>query len=213
MERDLLEVLKSFFNSKINELNFCLPAKIVTYDFSTQKASVKPLLKKVYTDDSVIDLPIVNNVPVMHPSSGGASITFPVKKNDQVLLVFSQRSLEEWLDNGKDIAPDDPRTFDLTDAIAIIGLRSFNNQSPAKNNDDLMVSYGGSEITIKKNKDIELKTATKVKINSPESEFTGNLKVNGTTTLVGTTTIETKQFLAHTHSGVTTGPNNTGVVV
>ena len=42
--------------------------------------------------------------------------------------------------------------------------------------------------------------------------ITGNLTVSGTSDLTGTTTIETKPFIAHTHSGVTTGPANTGVV-
>lgn len=43
--------------------------------------------------------------------------------------------------------------------------------------------------------------------------ITGNLEVSGISNLQGTTTIENKPFLTHTHSGVTSGPNNTGGVV
>ena len=43
--------------------------------------------------------------------------------------------------------------------------------------------------------------------------ITGNLSVSGTSNLQGATTIETKPFITHTHSGVTVGVGNTGAVV
>lgn len=49
--------------------------------------------------------------------------------------------------------------------------------------------------------------ATAVNITSPLTTITGAL------TVTGITTIQTKPFLTHIHSGVTTGPNNTGGVV
>jgi hypothetical protein len=43
--------------------------------------------------------------------------------------------------------------------------------------------------------------------------ITGNLSVSGTSNLQGATTIETKPFITHTHSGVTVGAGITGGVV
>jgi phage baseplate assembly protein V len=43
--------------------------------------------------------------------------------------------------------------------------------------------------------------------------ITGNLDVSGTSDLVGATTIQTKPFITHIHSGVQSGVNNSGGVV
>lgn len=52
-------------------------------------------------------------------------ITNPVKKGDECVLLFSDREIESWFING-DVNPDShTRMHDLTDAIAIFGIRSL----------------------------------------------------------------------------------------
>ena len=73
----------------------------------------------------------------------------------------------------------------------------------------------------KANSDIDIvSNSNTIKINSNGIEITGNVKitgnleVSGNSTLTGNaTTIAGKQFLSHTHSGVTTGPGVSGGVV
>ena len=146
-----IELLNTIISNKLADMNICMPAKIIEYDYTKQKAKVQPALNQRYNDGEVVKLPIIFNVPVIHPASGGASITFPVAIGDNVLLVFSQKSLEEWLQNGEQVTPDDPRQNDLTDAIAFLGLNSFNKISFAENNEDLLISYSGSKIRFKNN--------------------------------------------------------------
>lgn len=220
-----IELLNIIIANKIADMQICMPAKILEYDYTTQKAKVQPALNQKYNNGEVINFPVICNVPVMQPSSGGASITFPVKKNDNVLLVFSQRSLEEWLSNGEQVTPDDPRQNDLTDAIALLGLNPFNKISPAENNEDLLLSYSGSKIRFKNSdshlleieaenieiigaKEIKLNSSTEVKIVStteikieaPEIKLNGDVKINN------------QSYDNHTHTGVTSGGSNTGPV-
>jgi len=54
-------------------------------------------------------------------------------------------------------------------------------------------------------------TSAKTVINN-DVEIDGDLLVSGTSELQGTTTIETKTFLNHTHTGVQSGGSNTGGV-
>jgi hypothetical protein len=58
--------------------------------------------------------------------AGAYKITFPVAAGDIVLLCFAQTSLDNWLQLGGVVDPQDSRKFDLSDAIAIPGLLSFN---------------------------------------------------------------------------------------
>lgn len=226
---NIYELVKSIIENKIADMHICMPAKIVSYNFVTQKATVQPALNQKYSDDEVVKLPIIHNVPVIHPASGNASITFPVKVNDTVLLVFAERSLEEWLQNGNQVAPDDPRQNDLTDAIALIGLNPFSNPSNAENNDDMLLCYDGSKIRLKPDGVIEAEatqidlTADEVNITAPDVNIDAtNVIVTGKLTAAnieatsemksGTAVIGGKAFATHTHGGVTPGPGTTGAV-
>lgn len=216
------ELVKTIVENKIADMHICMPAKIISYDFASQKAVVQPALNQKYSADEIIKLPIIHNVPVIHPASGGASITFPVLKNDTVLLIFSERSLEEWLQNGNQVTPDDPRQNDLTDAIALIGLNPFNKVSNAENNSDLLLSYAGSKVRLKPDGVIEAEAseinliADDVNIDSPNVMVTGKLtamNIEATSEMKSATAnIGGKDFATHTHGGVTPGGGATGVV-
>lgn len=124
-EPTLNKAIHSVVEYRLSNLHTCLPGRVEKYDPETQKADVKPLLKRKFKDNTEIELPVIVNVPVVFPRSGGGSLTFPVVKGDGVLLLFSERSLDRWLSAGGDVAPDDRRKFDLSDAIAIPGLNPF----------------------------------------------------------------------------------------
>lgn len=101
------------------EFNVCKPAIVEEYDHKTQIARVRPVFKKKYRDGTVNKAPLVYEVPVCHPRSSGAFIHLPIKKGDYVLLVFADRSLEEWLQAGGEVLPKDKRAHDITDAFAL----------------------------------------------------------------------------------------------
>jgi len=156
---------------QIGGMNTAMPGQIVDYDYSTQKATIQPVLNKVYTNGDIVQMPILNNVPVMFPRAGGASLTFPVVKGDTCLLVFSSRSLDNWKESGGIVSPEDPRKFDLSDAVAIVGLYPFSEVSPALNNEDVLLTYKNSSITIKVTGDVVVNTSNKVAIGNSTTEL------------------------------------------
>ena len=121
-------------------INCCLPGRIESYDASTQKASVKPLLRRLDRDGTEQSRPIITNVPVVWPRAGGAAMTMPVERGDGVMVLFSDRSLDRWLSRGGEVTPDDRRVHDYSDAIAVPGLVPF---ADAEGHDDggLVVGY------------------------------------------------------------------------
>jgi len=51
------------------------------------------------------DVPPIVNVPIVVPRGGGYSITLPLKKGDQGLLVFCDTCFDNWWVNGQQNAP------------------------------------------------------------------------------------------------------------
>lgn len=211
-----IEFLNTFFNNKLAEINTCLPAKIISYDYKNKKASVKPSINVVYNDGEVLEMPIINNVPVLHPSTSKAKIIFPVSVGDSVVLIFAQRSLEEWLKNGNNSTPDDPRMFDLTDAIAILGLDPFSSSIDVNSSDELVIDCNQSRITMKPSSVVDIK-ATTINIDSTNVSITGKLTAQNieanSNMKSSTATIGGKNFASHIHSGVTSGSSTSGGVV
>jgi hypothetical protein len=122
---DLTELIEQQVEVQLgNTLNTSMPAKIISYNAATNRAVVKPVLPKRLASEEPLDSPQIVEVPVVFPASGGgkASMTFPLKPGDGVMLSVQQRSLEGWLD-GRETMPDDPRQFDLSDSVAIAGCQ------------------------------------------------------------------------------------------
>lgn len=124
------EVVTRAIDSRLIDLHTALPAKVTRYDASKQQCDAKPLIKSFYETEEGTwvssSLPVVTNVPVSFPGGGGFRLVFPLQPGDIVLLVFAEGSLDKWLAQGGEVDPIDPRRHALSDAIAIPGLRSFN---------------------------------------------------------------------------------------
>lgn len=125
----LTEVLDGAIGGRLAELNVAIPGKVVSYDRTLKKASVQPLIRRPRTDASgnrvVESLPVINGVPVAFPGAGEFAMTWPLAAGDLVLLIFCHSSLDKWLDVGGEVDPLDPRRFNMSDAVAIPGIRTF----------------------------------------------------------------------------------------
>jgi hypothetical protein len=113
-------------DSRLGEVNVSIPARVESYNPTTGRISAQPLIPRAYTDEEgnrqLEDLPVVNEIPIQFPGSGGARVKFPISVGDTVLLLFSQASLDKWLVTGTRVDPGDDRRHALTDAVAITGL-------------------------------------------------------------------------------------------
>lgn len=107
-----------------------LPGRVESFDASTRKAEVKPLIRVGYTDEGgarqTDSLPVIPGVPVVFPQSGSGGITFALEPGDIVLLVVAAASLDSWLaGDGAEVDPGDDRRFDLSDAVALPCMHAF----------------------------------------------------------------------------------------
>lgn len=163
----LSEVIKKAIDQTLINIHTSMPGVIESYDPATGLASVKPSLKRKYAGETEsTEYPVVSGVPVIFPRVANAFLRVPVAKGDNVLLVFSERSLDKWMEKGGAVAPEDPAKFGLNDAVAILGLYPKTDPlSPNGSNTSLEIAVGSSWIEIKSDGSIYI-TATKAVINS-----------------------------------------------
>lgn len=164
------DAVRNSIFSVLNDVHTCLPGIVKSYDPSTNKATIQPALNKAFFAGAM-PMPILENVPIMFPGGSSFNITFPVKPNDYVLLLFAERSIDLWLSVGGQVTPNDPRKFDLSDAIAIPGLQPFNSNFSGNNGNDFLISFAGSEIRIDSNGAIQIKTGSTVAIGNQTTEL------------------------------------------
>lgn len=126
---ELAEVLRAALDSRLGTLHVALPGRVESYDAAKRRADVQPLVRQGYVDEAgarvVERLPVIADVPVVFPGSGGVRVTWPVNRGDTVLLIFCSASIDKWLAVGGDVDPLDDRRHTLSDAVAIPGLMDF----------------------------------------------------------------------------------------
>jgi len=121
----LARVITDAIGAKLADTHTAMPGIIEEYDAATGKASVQPALKRTYETGEVVNLPIINDCPVMFPRGKNFSLTYPLVKGDSCLIIFSERSIDSWLVQGGLNDPNDTRKHDISDGIIIPGLFDF----------------------------------------------------------------------------------------
>lgn len=150
-------VIQQAIKAQILELHTCLPARVEKYDHLTQKADVKPLIKrKLRKDQSLIEFPVIPSVPVQHPCGGGAFIHLPISVGDTGIVVIAERSIDAFLSGTGQVAdPKDTRHHNLSDAIFIPGVKPFANAVAGTNN-SVIIGYGNTTVEIFNNGKVKI---------------------------------------------------------
>lgn len=151
----LADVISTGINSSLMDVHTALPGKVEKYDKDKQTVNVKPLVQRSFPNDdgeTILEpLPIITDVPVMFPQANGFFISFPIVVGDFVLLVFAERSLDNYkTGNGADADPVDLRMHNLSDAVAYPGVPPFSKALKDVDAENMVMGKdGGKQIHIK----------------------------------------------------------------
>ena len=141
------ELIREAIRANALETHTMLPASIVSYDRPSQTATVSPEITRTFVDDAgtdiLVEIPDLEDVPVIFPSSGGYTLGFPVQAGDKVMLQFAERDIQAWRDQGSDIPPGEDRTHSYSDAVAILGLRPRTDPHSQMPDDALVIREDG----------------------------------------------------------------------
>lgn len=198
---------KAQIDGRLKELHTCLPGIIDSFDPVKQTASVQPAIKRVFTEQGGVNLPLCVDVPVAFPGGGDFFLTFPVQPGDECILFFSERCIDFWYANGGVQLPAEYRLHDLSDAFAQVGVNSQPNKLT-------QVQTDGAELRTRDR-------STYIKLTAGTIFIKGNVVHEGDTTQTGNTTSSGtvtgttdvigggKSLKNHAHGGVQPGGGST----
>lgn len=209
-QRDYLNFWKRAFL-----LNTAIPAIVDEFDVATQRVAATPAIQAKYVTPEMevkyINYPKITNIPLALIKCPGLKITCPVKKGQNCTLIFSQRSIDNFLLDGQIHAPFDGnnpqycsiRCMDLTDAMCFPGIitnpeaiSDYNNDAIEIRNDD-----GTTKITVSEN-DLQF----------TQGGATLTMSENNITMSAAKIILNGKEWDTHIHTGGTID-GKTGVIV
>lgn len=120
-----LSVALNGWQSKIQT---AVPGIIQSFDPDSMTCTVQPAINGQVRDESGtltgVELPLLVDCPVQFPAGGGCTLTFPVKQDDECLIVFASRCIDSWWQSGGIQAQAELRMHDLSDGFVLLGFRS-----------------------------------------------------------------------------------------
>lgn len=178
-----------------------LPGIVVSFNAAAMTVVVQPAISQEnLATAQQVNLPVLQDVPVVFPGGGGSTLTFPIGAGDECLLIFASRSIDAWWQSGGVQPAPFARTHSLADAFALVGVRSRANALGAVSTSAVQLrANGGGSL-------IELAQGTgAVRIVAP-----GGVTIVGNVTVEGDVTADGISLKTHRHNGVTPGGGNSG---
>jgi len=118
-----------------SKLQTAIPGIIQSFDLESMTCTVQPAISGKIRDETGAvtgtELPLLVDCPVQFPAGGGCTLTFPVKAEDECLVVFSSRCIDSWWQSGGIQAQPELRMHDLSDGFALLGFRSLPRVIPS----------------------------------------------------------------------------------
>ena len=207
---DLSTLLDEHFVGMQAMLWTAVPGIIESYDASEMTCSVIPaILGKVAKEDGSIEavqLPMLIHCPVIFPRGGGCSLTFPLKKGDECLVVFSARAIDFWWQSGGVQPPAETRMHDLSDGFVLPGPYSQKQKISSPSTSEVVLRSDDGSASVALNP-----SSHKITIVAPgDLDITGDVNIKGKVTVTQDVVASGISLNSHTHGGVSTGPNSTG---
>lgn len=119
---DLDDVLAGLRNSIFANLNCIQIGKIESVNLQEQTAEIQIQIKRRKANDNIINYPLLVDCPIVVMQGGGAFLEFPIKKGDYCLVLFNDRSIDEWWSTVNVVEPRNRRKHSLSDGFALVGI-------------------------------------------------------------------------------------------
>jgi len=213
------EALLAAFQGLKAEIWTALPGIVQSFDPAKMTVVVQPTIQALWRDPLGVQtwqtMPLCLDVPVIFPSGGGCTITFPITSGDECLLIFASRCIDAWWQSGGVGVQAELRMHDLSDGFCLPGPRSqprvlsgVSTSAVQIRSDDgsafIEIEAGGSHA-------ISVQTVGAVTVDAAQATINCNLTVNGTITATNLITPTVASYNTHRHSGVIPGGGSTNI--
>lgn len=150
-EPDMEALLDLFKLDVMQSVNSVGVGVVEAFDEDNQLAQVSLAYKRI-VKGAAVDYPVLVDCPVFVLSGGAAQITFPVAVGDECLVLFNDRNMDNWYSSGTTQPVATNRIHALTDAIALVGLRSQRRLIQAYDMLHALLAWGDVQVGVSETK-------------------------------------------------------------
>ncbi len=124
---------------------------IESFDVADQTAKISIAYSRSTIDDveKLKEYPVLIDCPVIVLTGGKGSLTLPIAKGDQCLVLFNDRDIDSWFAGGATALLNTTRKHSFSDGIALVGLHSLNKSISNYSSDRVELGYDQTKISIK----------------------------------------------------------------
>lgn len=208
--------MRQMIKAAMAELWVCLPCTVESYDAEAVTITAQPsIIIPIRLPDGTLSLdpmPLLVDVPVIFTRGGGVSITHPINQGDECLVIFADRCIDAWWQNGGEQLATDNRRHDLSDGFAIFAPQSQAHKLQNISPDKLQIRTDDGQAYIELNPAthaIKAQTIGDIELQAPTIKLVGNVDIQGNVSTTGTLTNNGKSVgSTHTHSASGSGMPN-----
>lgn len=143
-------------------INTSIPGSVIAFNSTTQLAQIQIGVKTVLATGENVEIAPLIECPVCFQGGKDFTLEFQIDKGCEGIIIFSQRSIEDWMNEGGISNQNIFRFHDINDAMFIPGIRSNPNVINNFSNDGIRIRNNDSTsyFWLKKDGTAEIKATT-----------------------------------------------------
>jgi hypothetical protein len=215
-KRRLVNALSSMFrNHQLRDDNL-LPAQVISFNRTTNVATVQPMIMKVDTSGNNITPNQIVLVPVLSLGGGGFHISFPLVEGSLGWIYAADRDMALFQQTLTMQPPNTTRCHTFNDSMFIPDV--FYKYTINASDADAMVIQsvdGTTRISISEGQ-VNIFAPTSVTVTTPQATFTNNVTIEGDLTVDKNVTVDgdtTVTGATYTNGGLDTTGGGSGAAV
>jgi len=200
---DFAGMFRHIFGKQMQAIDDMLPAKVISYNRTTNLAKVQPLIKMVTADGNTVSRATIAEIPVFQYAGGGFMVSFPIAAGDLGWIKANDRDISLYMASFNESAPNTLRRKSFSDAMFFPDImRGYS--IAAEDAGNLVIQYKDTTTKI-------AMSGAKIKIASPTIELSATtIDLNAATVNITATTTNISGNVAITGSTLTHNGVNIG---
>lgn len=203
----LTGAIKIAVEKAMQGMDVMMPVEVVAFDRATNRATVKHLIQMQGTDGEKVDRANVSSVRVYQFGNASFSMSLPIKPGDKGWLMAADRDISIFQQGLQKDAPNTRRMHSFQDGLFMPDSMNMGNvQAADADNVTIQLHDGGAVISLGANSVTLTVGGNSIAIGPGGIKLTGPVEIDGPTFDHNGVNIGDD----HKHSGVQSGPVNTG---
>lgn len=212
------QLLKDSFREMMKGVCTSIPGHILAFDPATQLAQVQIGVKRVDLNGSSFAVQPIIETPVYMPG-GSWAVEYQIESGTEGCILFSQRCIDGWVNEGGTASNPIGRFHDMQDAMFLPGFRSMPNALPAfQNNGIRLRNKSGTQFAwLKNDGSIAVENGSgHIRIGADGTVTINGVTISPTGLISNAEDVISKADISlnnHKTSGVTAGNQTSGVPI